>query len=115
MHLVVFPASGRVLTKKGQLLSNGGCLEVADSMPFRVSDGLPIRLAECQDNNLAQKFALEGTLRSSGGAVRQPGPRGHLAQRRAAGRGGLQKELVLLPLLSGGRRGRVLMSEVSTF
>jgi hypothetical protein len=56
-----------LLTPAGQLLSNGRCLEVADSGQFKVNDNTPIRLAECDNDNLAQKFSFEGWLKSSGG------------------------------------------------
>jgi hypothetical protein len=65
-----------LLTNHGQLLSNGRCLEVADSMPFKVDltpgdvwrgQNLDFRLAECDDNVLTQKFHLKARLKSSGG------------------------------------------------
>jgi hypothetical protein len=57
-----------LLTRAGQLLSNGRCLEVADGGLFKVNDNTPIRLAECGGNNLAQEFSFWGWIKGSGGS-----------------------------------------------
>jgi hypothetical protein len=73
------PTQRFLLTEQGQLLSNGGCLYAMDGertidmghgllkKVFAVDDFTRIRLFECDDNNLAQKFSFKVILKSSGG------------------------------------------------